>query len=481
MDSAASPFSFILFGASGHLARIKLYPALYILFMKDRLPDQFSIVGFARSEMTDESFREHVATAVKEDLKEVNNEKLGKFLEHVFYHRGNYDNEEDFRSLEKRLCELEGSWGSDVVRLAYLSIPPTVFTNVVHNLCRGGVRKEEISFRCIVEKPVGEDLESFEEVKKALTECFKEDETYLLDHFLGKEAIRNVYYLRLANPAIERLLKNTLIRHVEVVALEQGGIEGRAGYFDAAGTFRDMFQSHLLMMASLLTMRLRDEDESIAESRGDALKQLYLPPARGMNDLVIQGQYAPGENTKRKMRGYLEEDDVPDSSRTNTFAAMKLASRTSRWEGVPFYLKSGKRLERKETRVSIQFQSPRDMGEGSGPNRLDLILQGEAGMKFHLQTKMGGAEPKFRPLVLEDPLVCVGDCLPEHGILMLEAIHGVKQWFLSFEEVATAWRLIDPVQTHLSKSDTPLYAYPAGTRGPKEADAWIEKDGISWV
>lgn len=480
MLSAPSPFSFVLFGASGHLAKLKIYPALYILALKKRLPEQYNIVGFARSDMDDDSFRELVGTAIREHMMEVNEDTLKEFLSHVFYHQGQYSEEGDYGKLADRLKELETGF-KDQVRLAYLSVPPSVFADVSHNLCAGGVHAEGIGMRCIVEKPVGNDLESFETIRKQLTGCFQEDEIYLLDHYLGKEAVRNVYYLRYANPTLERLFKNTLIHHVEISAMETAGIENRAGYFENTGTFRDMFQSHMLMVMSLLSMRLRDEGEAFREGRRNALQQIYLPPAKDLNDLVIQGQYAQGHANGEKVVGYTEENGVESDSRTNTYAALRLATRISRFEGVPFFLRSGKRLEKKETRISIQFQEPHQVGKGSAPNRLDIILQGEAGMRFHLQTKLGGTEPEFRPLVLEDPLVCVGDCLPEHGLMLLEAIHGKQQWFLTFEEVRMAWRLIDPLQVHLEKEDTPLHHYEARSRGPTHADDWVAEDNIHWM
>lgn len=480
MLSATHPFSFVLFGASGHLAKLKLYPALYVLVLKKRLPKDFCIMGFSRSEMNDSSFRELVAKAVRAEIPEVNDEVLSELLEHVYYHQGQYDEVEAFRTMSERLKELEKGWESPV-RLAYLSIPPTVFSDVLRNLCEGGIHlhKEKGDFRCIVEKPVGHDLESAKEIYKELTACFKENEVYLLDHYMGKEAVRNVYYLRYANPILERLSKNTIIHHVQIAASEVAGLEGRAGYFEHTGTLQDMFQSHLLMIASLLTMRL-EGDENFRETRYNALEQLYLPPAKDLNDVALQGQYSAGEIQGKPVVGYTEEEGVAESSRTNTYVALKLLSRTSRWQGVPFYLRSGKRLERKETRISIRFQEPRPVGKGAYPNRLDIILHGEAGMRMHLQTKLGGTEPEFRPMILEDPLVCFGDCLPEHGLLLLEAIRGKQQWFLSFEEVRHAWRLLDPVQKHLDDPGTPLHMYPAGTTGPEETNEWINKDGIHW-
>ncbi len=468
--STSSPFSFVLFGASGHLAQIKIYPALYVLALKKRLPKDYAVVGFSRSAMDDASFKKLVEESIREHMLEVTEPALEEFLTHVHYHQGSYDDVEDYKKLAEKLNSIEGTWGNQIVRLAYFSVPPTVFADVSENLCKGGVHDANIPFRCIVEKPVGHDLKSFEVIKKQLVGCFQEEEIYLLDHYLGKEAVRNVYYLRYANPVLERIFKNTLINHVEVTAMEEKGLEGRAGYFEAAGTFRDMFQSHLLMMSSLLTMRLQSEGELDA-GRADALTQFYLPAATDMNEVVMQGQYD----------GYQSEEGIEKGSRTNTFACLKLMTRMSKWEGVPFYLRSGKKMSKKETRITIEFQEPRPVGQGAEPNRLDIILQGEAGMRMVMQTKVGGTEPSFRPLVMVDPLVCVGDCLPEHSLLLLEAIHGKRQWFLSFDEVHSAWRLIDPLQAHLDNTDTPLFAYKEKTDGPDEADTWITKDGLAWL
>lgn len=479
MFSTTSPFSFVLFGASGHLAQLKLYPALYTLALKERLPDNYNIVGFARSEMDDDSFRALVEESVRKDMGSVDEMVLKGFLSRVFYHQGQYDQTEDFATLRQKLEDLEKNF-KNPIRLAYLSIPPGVFNAVIHNVCSSGVHDKSLGFRCIVEKPVGHDVESAEEVHDQLRSCYKEEEIYLLDHYLGKEAVRNVYYLRHANPILERILKNTLIDHVQITASEQAGIEGRAGYFEHSGTFRDMFQSHLMMMMSLLTMRLVENDENFQAVRLDALDQFYLPPAKNLNEIVLQGQYADGVVKEKHVPGYTEEEGVEKDSRTNTYAALKLMTRTSKWQGVPFYLHSGKRLGKKETRITIQFQEPRPVGKSASPNRLDIILQGEAGMRLHLQTKISGTEPEYRPLIMEDPLVCVGDCLPEHAVLLLEAIHSKQQWYLSFEEVRAAWKLVDPLQAHLDKADTPLYKYEAGTAGPEEADDWMKHDNQEW-
>ncbi len=486
--SAPSPFSFVLFGASGNLAKLKIYPALYVLALKKRFPENYAIVGYARTEMNDMEFRKLVEESIRAQMLEVNAKTLENFLSHCHYVSGQYDSKKDFQALSKRLTTIEKGW-KKAVRLAYLSIPPTVFTQVLDNICEGGVHPStdsgqgdtKVPFRCIVEKPVGHDLKSFEEIQTQLQKCFTDEEIYLLDHYLGKEAVRNVYYLRFANPMLERLFKNSLIHHVEVTASESYGLEGRSGYFEHTGMLRDMFQSHLLMMTSLLTMHIKESESALRESRLRALQQFYLPPATDLSEVILQAQYSKGKVHDETVIGYREEEDIPKDSRTNTYAAMKLLSREARWQGVPFYLRSGKRLSKKETRISLQFQEPHAVGEGSTPNRLDIILQGEAGMRVHLQTKIGGTTPSFRPLILEDPLVCMGDCLPEHGLLLLEAIHGMQTWFLTFDEVRTAWRLIDPLQSYIDKKTTPLYFYPAGGNGPDEAAGWAAKDGVKWM
>ena len=333
LTSADTPFSLILFGASGHLATLKLYPALYTLALKKRLPKDYVIVGFSRTDMDDAAFRSLVEGSIRKEMIEVNENVLKDFLDHVHYHQGQYTDEQDFQKLADALKKWEQ--GSSWVRLAYLSIPPTVFTAVFRNLCKGGVHNKTNPFRCIVEKPVGHDLKSFEEIKTHLTECFDEKEIFLLDHYLGKEAVRNIYYLRAGNPLLERLFKNTLIHHVEVTASEPAGIAGRAGYFEHTGTFRDMFQSHLLEMCALLTMRQIEESESFRESRQNALEQFYLPPAGDLDEIALQGQY----------EGYEKEEGIAKGSRTNTYATLKILSRMSRWQGVPFYLRSGKKLK----------------------------------------------------------------------------------------------------------------------------------------
>lgn len=479
MLQADNPFSLVIFGASGHLARIKLFPSLYFLALKKRLPKDYQVVGFARTDMDDAAFKNIVADAVRTHVAEVNESILSDLLTHVRYCSGQYDQADDFVKLATLLKKHE-SWKKGV-RIAYLSIPPTAFGGVLDNLCKGGVHDPEVhQLRCIVEKPVGHDTNSFMELKNRLYGCFRPEEVYILDHYLGKEAVRNVYYLRYANPVIERLLKNTLLSHVQITAAEDHGLEGRAGYFDTAGTFRDMFQSHLLQIAALLTMRLLSDEETIKHARLDALRKFYLPPAPDFSHIVLQAQYTEGVVGSVNVPAYRTEEGVAGDSRTPTFACMKLLSRSARWEGVPIYLRSGKRMKAKETKISIEFQDSLLLGKDLHKNRLDIILQGEAGMKFYLQTKMGGSEPAFRPLIMEDPLVCVGDCLVEHSLLFLEAINGNQQWFLDPDEVQTCWHLIDPLQQYLDDPKTPLYTYAAGTNGPKEADDFLKLGGFEW-
>jgi len=481
MLKATEPCSLILFGASGHLARIKIFPALYFLVLKKRLPEHFALVGFARTPMTDDAFREHIESAVREFVPEVNEGVLKDFLGLCWYHEGKYDDVNSFVSLGKKLDTLEGERRTKTVRLAYLSIPPTAFETTLHNLCEGNVHEHTFPFRAIIEKPVGSDLASFEKLEKTLLQCFRPEEIYILDHYLGKEAVRNSYYLRHANPVIERLMKNTLISNVQISALETAGLEGRAGYFDAVGTLRDMVQSHLLEIAALLTMRLVSDSSDIKAARLDAIQKFYIPHASDLSSVLVQGQYGAGTIEKKSVPAYVSEEGVTKNSRTATFAALRLQTRSSHFDGVPFFLRSGKRLKEKHTRIAIEFhESAPLVGKGEARNCLEIILQGEAGMKFTLMTKLGGSEPKFRPLILEDPLVCVGDCLAEHGLLLLEAINGNQTWFLSPEEVRASWRIIDPLQLYLNDSATPLHSYEAGSVGPQAATDFIVQHGCVW-
>lgn len=468
-------FSLIIFGASGHLAQIKIFPALYFLALKKRFPENFSIVGYARSEMSDMSFREHVANSVRTHVEGFNEDVLSDLLTHVHYQQGQYDDVENFKALAEHLDEIEEGYSDDSVRLAYFSIPPSFFGKVAENLCRGGIREDGRQFRAIVEKPLGNDEKSAHEIKKSLTGCFPQEEIYLLDHYLGKEAARNIYYLRLVNPIVERVLKHTLVTNAQITASESSGIEGRAGYFESVGTLRDMVQSHMLQLMALLTMQLV-ERKKLPQARLEALKNIYVPPTRNLSDIILQGQYEKSE----KHRGYRDEEGVATDSKTPTFATLKLMTKARRWEGVPFYLRTGKRLKSKETKLSFEFKNPYAVVDVP-PSRMEIILQGEAGMRMHLHTKMGGSEPEFRPLVLEDPLVCVGDCLDEHGLLLLEAVNGKQDWFLNFEEVMTAWKIIDPLQSYLDRGESKLAMYPCDSNGPQQVWEWMRGEGFEWI
>ena len=468
-------FSLIIFGASGHLAQIKIFPALYFLALKKRFPENFSIMGYARSEMSDESFREHVANSVRTHVEGFNEDVLSDLLTHVHYQQGQYDDVKNFEALAKHLDEIEEGYSNDSVRLAYFSVPPSFFGAVAENLCKGGVRDEGKQFRAIVEKPLGDDEKSAQEIQKSLSGCFPQEEIYLLDHYLGKEAARNIYYLRLVNPIVERVLKHTLVTNAQITASESAGIEGRAGYFENVGTLRDMVQSHMLQLMALLTMQLV-EREKLPQARLEALKNIYVPPAGDLSDVILQGQYERSD----EHHGYRDEEGVAADSLTPTFAALKLMTKARRWEGVPFYLRTGKRLKAKETKLAFEFKNPYAVVDVP-PSRMEIILQGEAGMRMHLHTKMGGSEPEFRPLVLEDPLVCVGDCLDEHGLLLLEAVNGKQDWFLDFEEVMTAWKIIDPLQSYLDRGESKLAMYPCDSNGPEEVWEWMKGEGFEWI
>ncbi len=472
MISIKDPFSFMIFGASGHLAKIKLYPALYVLAAKKRLPKKFNIVGYSRSKFSQSEFHKRITDAVIAKHPNADTEILNELLQHCHYVSGQYDSEEDFKRLAAMVTELEGDWTEDSVRLGYFAVPPSVFGAISKNLCAGRVHRvgqKHKHFRCIVEKPIGSDFKTFKKIQKDLLGCFQPEEIFLLDHALGKDAVRNVYYLRVANPILETLLENSILHSVQISALESAGIGNRAGFYDSTGAFRDMFQSHLLMLMAMLTMERSNSELQTVLS--DALQKAYLPPVADMDSLVLQGQY----------KGYTDENNVDDDSTTNTYACMKLMSRMANWEGVPFYLRSGKSLSKKETRISLRFfEKEHCSSKGCTFNHLDIILQGEAGMNINLLTRISGTEDQYRPLVLSDPLESTGDALPEHAVLLAEAISYKQDWFLNFEDVATSWRLLDPVQDHLDKVDTPLHMYQPGTNGPVEADRWLENHGDQW-
>ncbi|MFA7277481.1 MAG: glucose-6-phosphate dehydrogenase [Candidatus Gracilibacteria bacterium] len=471
-QKAESDFTLIIFGASGSLARLKLFPSLYQLHLEKRTPKDFKIVGYARTEMSQEGFKDEFRQAVRAKFKTTTDEKiLESVVKNVSYVSGNYDNEMDYGALEKHLSVIEKK-NNKRIRMAYLSTPPSVFEAVIKQLGKAKLDTSLSKLRLIVEKPFGYDLASAKHLEGILLENFQENQFFLLDHYLGKEAVFNLLSLRYANPILTSLIRGEYISNIQINGLEKFGTEGRASYFDHVGSVRDMVQSHLFQILAFLTMDLPEQItcESVHRAKRNLIESLHL---KDKKTSIILGQY----------KGYAKEPGVKEKSKTETFAAIRLFIDNLNWHNVPVYMRTGKKMKEQLTSVVIEFK-PQPLQKGSRnnlePNKLIIQLQPFEKIEFNLLTKMGGSEVDFVPLNTGKPIYCSGDCLDEHSRLLLEVIKGEKMLFLEFSEIYAAWNVVDQITKSSENGDIPLRIYEPGTFGPKEASKMLEDGSHTW-
>jgi glucose-6-phosphate 1-dehydrogenase len=466
---AKNDFTLFIYGASGSLAKLKLFPAIYELAAEKRLPKDYQIVGYARTPMEQKAFKDFFEKSVRDEADSVDEKVMTKLLKHIHYFSGQYDSEEDYKKFLKYMRSLETN--KNRVRIAYFSVPPSAFTSIFKILGKVNFNTKKSSLRLVIEKPFGYNLSSAKKLKRVLKKYFDEDQVYLLDHYLGKEAVSNLLSLRYANSILTTLMSKEFVSNIQITALEDRDIEGRANYFDNVGILRDMVQSHLLQILSYLTMFAPREEtsEAIHEEKSTVLKSIQIKAKS-----VVRGQY----------QGYRKSNGIDPESTTETYAALKLQLKHPLWKGVPMYIRSGKALKQKWTGIVVEFLPQwAQKGKNIEPNRLVIQLQPFEKIEFHLLTKLGGETFDFHELSTGRPIYCSGDCLSEHGRLFLDIVDGDKDLFLNFEEIFSAWKVIDPLQKvcdRMHRKACEPIIYKRNSLGPKEADELIQKDGFEW-
>jgi glucose-6-phosphate 1-dehydrogenase len=471
IKKANTPFTLIIFGASGSLAKLKLFPSIYELAKEKRLPKDVQIVGYARTPMANKDFHEIFEKSIRKHEKFVDEKLLKSLLKKVHYVSGQYDQKEDFQNLKNEIKKVEKE--KNRIRIAYFSVPPSIFDGIFTQLAEVNFNTRKAKLRLVIEKPFGYNLKSAKKLKKRLVQYFSNDQIYLLDHYLGKEAVSNLLGLRYANSIITSLMSNKYVSNIQISALEDRDIEGRGNYFDNVGVLRDMVQSHLLQILAYLTMYAPRETtaESIHKEKIKILRSIKVDPKS-----VVRGQY----------EGYQKEKGVMEGSQTETYSALKLCLRHPLWKGVPIYLRTGKALKQKWTAVVIEFKprySQRNHKDQLKPNRLVIQIQPYEKIEFHLLTKLGGQNFDFHDLTTGRPIYCSGDCLSEHGRLFVDVVNGDQSLFLSFDEIFAAWQVTDPLQKvcdRMKRKDCDPDTYKRKSMGPKSADEMIEKDGFTW-
>lgn len=481
------PCVVVIFGASGDLTERKLMPALFSLVCEGLLPEQFSVVGVARSELDHDAFRAKTREGIEKHarLKPQQCRKWDTFSQNLFYHRANYDDPGGYKKLGKLLKEIDEKVGGGCNILFYLSTPPMLYPVIVEQLGKAGLAKQDDSHwrRIIIEKPFGHDLASATELNQQVHEVFQESQVYRIDHYLGKETVQNLLVFRFANAIFEPLWNRNYIDHVQLTVSEEVGLGSRAGYYDTAGILRDMFQNHILQLLTLTAM------EPPAEFNATALRDEKVKVLKAVQPITSEqvAQYT----VRAQYRTYRDEKGVTPGTETPTYAALKFFINNWRWRNVPFYLRSGKALADKMTQVSIQFRHvphlmfPLGPTEQLPPNALILCLQPNEGISLRFETKVPGAG--MRSQSVDMSFLYEQDfgknTLPDaYERLILDALHGDASLFTRSDEIELAWSLIDPILAGWeTKQAPPLAFYESGTWGPSKGDEFIQADGREWL
>jgi glucose-6-phosphate 1-dehydrogenase len=482
--------SIVLFGATGDLAHRKLFPALYQLYQKGTLGENFSVVGVSRKEYSHEAFQKDVAASVREQNKAVDQEKLAEFSTHFYYIKMDVANETSYHELEELLNVLDRDYQTNGNRLYYLAMAPRFFGTIPTFLKSEGITNTEGWHRIVIEKPFGHDLKSATELNEEIQQSFQEDDIYRIDHYLGKEMVQNIQVIRFGNAIFESIWNNKYIDSVQITSSETLGVEDRAAYYEKSGALLDMVQNHMLQMVMMVAMEPPGElkPEHIRDEKVKVLRSLRFFNEEEVKKNVIRAQYSAGTVDNEEVRSYLNEVNVDPQSKTETFVAAKLLIDNFRWTGVPFYIRTGKRMAVKSTEIVIQFkQGPMALyhanTEKYQPNLLRIHIQPDEGVSLTLNAKPKGDTSDLLPIDMTYNNKSATDMnSPEaYEKLLHDCLLGNSTYFTRWDEVALSWEFIDCI-TEAWKDDekAPLTYYPSGSMGPVEAEMMLNTDGHSW-
>jgi glucose-6-phosphate 1-dehydrogenase len=492
MPSSDEPFSLVIFGASGDLAFRKLIPALWSLYAARTLPEPFVIIGTARTEMTDDAFRDKMKDGVKQfaRLKVPNDNVWSRFAASLRYAAGDPAGPDLYARLRQLLDEVEQRRGGPRNRLYYLSTPPSLYDDITRQLGKAGLAAEEGGWtRIIIEKPFGHDLRSAQELNELVTSVFREEQVYRIDHYLGKETVQNILALRFANGIFEPLWNRNHVAEVQLTVAEAVGVEGRGGYYEESGALRDMIQNHLLQVMCLVAMEppVTFDAQAVRDEKSKVMQAVRPIDAAKVDAVALRAQYGAGFLGNRQVPGYLQERGVKPDSTTETYAALRLQIDNWRWAGVPFYLQTGKRMARRVSEVVIRFHRTPHMIFRRGdvnvdPNLLVIRLQPDEGISLIVEAKEPGPDLKISPVTLDFKYheVFGGEPPEAYERLLLDAIHGDPTLYSRGDWIEQAWRLTQPILNHWATAPGPLSQYEAGSWGPTEADTFIARDGGRW-
>lgn len=477
----------MIFGATGDLANRKLFPSLYNLFEKGKL-DKFAVIGVARRALSNEEFQLKVKESVNETRESAEN--IDEFVSKFYYHSHDVTDSSSYLALRKLAEEMDSHYGLNGNRIFYLAMAPEFFGTIAEHLKKDKLTEVSGFKRLVIEKPFGHDLESAKVLNKQIRTAFSENEIYRIDHYLGKEMVQNIEVIRFANAMFEPLWNNRYISNIQVTSSETLGVEERGRYYEKSGALRDMVQNHMLQMVSLLAMEppIKLTTDEIRSEKVRVFRALRPVKGDEVNDYFVRGQYDTGQMNGTEVPAYRKEDMVDPESNTETFVAGKLMIDNFRWAGVPFYIRTGKRMTAKSTKIVIQFKDiPMDLyyqpEKTVNPNLLVIHIQPEEGITLHLNAKKSGQGTDATPVKLNFANKGIdGLNTPEaYEKLLYDSLRGDATNFTHWDEVALSWSFVDNISAVWENTKEQSFPnYPSGTMGPDAADKLLEQDGFFW-
>ncbi|WP_269524373.1 glucose-6-phosphate dehydrogenase [Coraliomargarita parva] len=492
----APPTVVVIFGASGDLTARKLVPAIFNLGVDNLLPGEFHLIGYSRSEIPDEEFRSAMDQAIEEHSRRpLNKEIWERVRQHTTYHAGGYGDPESFARLAEKINKIEADLGRDVQRLFYISTPPSVFEPIIRNLGACGLAEAhlntKLASKVIIEKPFGKDLESARHLNKTINSVFEESQVYRIDHYLGKETVQDLLVQRFANAIFEPIWNREYVDCVQITVAESLGVGSRGGYYDTSGALRDMIQNHTMQLVALTAMEppVSLDPESIRDEKVKVVKAIQPLELKAEGGDVVRARYANGLVNGQPVKGYMEESGIPEDSSTETYAALRLSINNWRWKGVPFYIRSGKRMARRASEIAIQFKRPPGIlfSEGNkfdvASNTMVVSIQPDEGVTLVMNSKIPGLETRTQPVKMHFRYATTfGSNTPEaYERLILDAMVGDSTLFIRGDETEASWKLITPILEHWKACGSHgLEEYAAGSWGPLASERLLWEKGHQW-